>query len=218
MKRSVIFSIFIIASVYFVFAETPAITVRQSIRYADGSYVELLTPQISKAKALKTDKGKVLLRYDFSVEKSSSRNNIGVAIYVPLDVPIYPAAIDNAKSVEEVAEELGFSISDWEIVRKSPITYVYRTDRREPQDYIAFYIVGKKGTKATVEFQLDVSNWTNEELPIDVRFFSSYRERGLGGFLRDVLILPVIKDWFSGEFNGEAYEASNRKFTLLITK
>ena len=229
MKRSVIFSIFVIASVYLVFAETPAITVTQSIRYADGNYVELLTPQISKAKALKTDKGKVLLRYDFSVEKSFSRNDIAVAIYVPLDVPIYPLTIVNAKPLEKLAKELKCDISNLEIVRETSVTNVYRMDPEYSLDYIQFSILGKEGTKATVEFQLDVSELTDEQILIQIGFWSISRKRGFKGVLRDYILPGVllggigisgmlIKDYLSGEFNNEAFDDSCRTFTLSIAK
>lgn len=218
MKKMIIFALLAIVSVGGAFAETRKITVEQSIRYSDGTFAPLLTPQISKAKAIKSNKGKVVLRYDFSVEQSSSRNDIATFIYLPMEVPFYPTAIEGATPLEKAAEKVGYDISGWTIVQECLITNVYRTEADYPMDFIEFDLQGKKGTKATVEFLLDVSNWPYEELPIRIKFFPNSRSRGLMGFLRDSLIIPLISDAFSGEFKDNPYEDSNRTFTLLLTK
>ena len=57
MKKVIVFTLFVIVSVGLMFAETRKVTVEQSIRYSDGTFAPLLTPQISKAKAMKTNKG-----------------------------------------------------------------------------------------------------------------------------------------------------------------
>lgn len=218
MKKIIAFTLLAIVLVGGVFAETRMVTVEQSIRYSDGTFAPLLTPQISKAKAMKTNKGKVLLKYDFSVEKSSSRNNIAIFLYLPMAVPFYPTAIEGATPLEKAAEKEGYDISGWTIVQECLITNVYRTEAEYPMDFIEFDLQGKKGTKATVEFLLDVSNWPYEELPIRIKFFPTTRSRGVMGFLRDCLIVPAIIDVVSGEFKDNPYEDSNRTFILLLTE
>ena len=84
MKKSY-FHIFYYCFSLFDFTKATAITVTQSIRYPNGKYVQLLTSQISKSKVMKTNNRKVLFKYDFSVEKSSSHNDILAFIYVPAD-------------------------------------------------------------------------------------------------------------------------------------
>ena len=106
--------------------------------------------------------------------------------------------------------------------KKNQITNVYTTDTPDnssfPRNFISFLFSGKKGTKATVEFQLDVSKWDGTNILVGVFFYPIVRSRGVMGFLRDCLVVPLVKDAFSGEFKDNPYYDSKKAFILLIAK
>ena len=69
MKKHIIIFFLIVFCTITAVAETN-ISVTQSIRYGNGSYAPLDTPQFSISKALK-EGGKVHLRYDFEITNKS---------------------------------------------------------------------------------------------------------------------------------------------------
>jgi len=217
MKKIIVFILLTIVLVGGAFAETRMVTVKQFMRYSKGQYAELLSPQISKAKAIKSNKGKVFLKYDFFIENSSSLYDVVAYIYVPAGVPIYPTSIEGAKPIEQVLAELEEDTSDWTIVQECLVTNVYRTTS-EDSDFIECMLHGKKGTKATVEFLLDVSDWMNDTMPVLIKFYPQTRRGAFMGTLRNMLVLPLIKDIVTGEFSSKSYDDSERLFTLLITE
>ncbi len=86
MKRFILLLLFAFMAVA-TFAETK-VSVTQSIRYGNGAFSTMDSPQISLDKALK-EGGKVFLRYDFEVVKTDillpfqSPNNIIICVKFP---------------------------------------------------------------------------------------------------------------------------------------
>ena len=209
MKKYVIFICFILTVTISAFSETRKVTVKQYIRYSDGQYAELLSPQISKTKALKTNKGKVLVKYDFSIEKSAAYSDIRCAITVPNNIPISPTGIDGAFAPDDV---------EVEIIENNRIAPVVKWDK--DTNAIMIIITAKKGTNAIIEFQLDVSDYPRDTIPINICFVPKKRS----GFwnkakrvIRFVGIVTEFKDHFSHEFENP-FESSNRNYTLLVTE
>ena len=85
MKKTLLAGLFALMGM-FASAETK-INVTQSIRYGNGSFATMDTPQISREKARK-EGGKVYLRYDFEVKKGFmdvAYSDIYIAIRFPTD-------------------------------------------------------------------------------------------------------------------------------------
>lgn len=208
MKKNFIFIIFIIILAFSAFAESRRITVKQSIRYSDGQYVELLSPQISKSKAIKTNKGNVLLKYDFFVEKSSTYYDIICFVIFSNKLEVLATGIDGA-FVPDNFDEF--------IVKESRIVPIFKYD--ENNNALIIAMSGKKGNKSTLEFQLNVLTWSTDTLPIDINFYPKDRnvfwgkvKAGIKGFF----IIPAITDYFLGEFDTNLFNNSNRNYTLLV--
>lgn len=121
----------------------------------------------------------------FFVEKSSSRNDIGIYIFFEPDLSVCPTGIDGAIQIEKA---LGTeAIADWSVVQEGIVTNVYKTDSVE-NSFVAFKIVGKKNTVASIELLVDILNCSSDKIPIHINFFPIKRKRGVMGILRDYVV------------------------------
>ncbi|UTC66774.1 MULTISPECIES: hypothetical protein [unclassified Treponema] len=221
MKKYFIFIIFIICLAFSTFAESRRITVKQSIRYSDGQYVELLSPQISKSKAVKTNKGNVILKYDFFVEKSSTYSDIVCLVIFPNNTPVYPTGLDGAYKMETKVEDSFFQSKDITILEKNDIANIIKVD--DDFNAIPIIIPAKKGNKAILEFQLNVLNYNYDTINIAIFFGTFVTKQSensffhkIKPFIRGFFVVPHVMDIFSGEFQENPFEDSIRYYTLLV--
>ena len=126
MRKFVISLFLVIGLLVCAFSDMRKITVEQYMRYTDGNYAQLLMPQISKSKAMKTGKGKVFLRYDFSVLKTSGKYDIKAVISFLRDLPIIPTGIDGAFPAAKY--DVSFGTDRGFIARENSIANIYETN------------------------------------------------------------------------------------------
>ena len=197
------------------YAERQKISVIQNIRYPDGEFAELMTPTISKTKALKNN-GNIILRYTFHVNDSYAYSNkASCSIIFPKNYRVSVTGMDGLKAIRN-------NDLDEYIIENGKIAPLYSWD----DDSNAFLLAlsTNKNTYATVEILLNVLNSQTGSFPINIEF-NEYVESASEevfsfgkSFLRGLLIVPFIKDGLKGDLKENPFESSNRKFTVIVSE
>ena len=179
MKRFILLLLITFMAVS-VFAETK-VSVTQSIRYGNGQFAPMDTPQISLQKAL-NDGGKVFLRYDFEITSKGflDCDYVYICLRFPADYLTYTfeeylrvTTLSGATDItldllsewryEEQYEELKSSVGrlpsakQWYIGQKTKVknTDSYNYEVKEYFLGIPLKMKNIKGNKAFIEFYVD---------------------------------------------------------------
>ena len=175
MKKHIIILFLIVFCTITAVAETN-ISVTQSIRYGNGTYAPLDTPQFSISKALK-EGGKIQLRYDFEITNKSffDPDDIYIFLKLPggyriireedvLKVTALHGAEDIALKITELSKHLDYyselkemvgrnpKIKNWGIFQEIKEKSSTQTTVLEEFTGIALKMTNKKGNKAHIEF------------------------------------------------------------------
>lgn len=192
MKKHIVFA-FVLAAFCMAgtFAETK-INVTQSIRYGNGNFVPLNTPQISRKSARK-EGGKVYLKYDFEVTAASfwDPDYIFICIRVPheyisfeweswMKVTALSGATDvrlevlkawnGTENYPGLRDSIGRlpKVNSWSIQERYTENGSYKYE--DGKDFfrgIPLLIQKKKGNKASIEFYIDfeyIESWYEDFL------------------------------------------------------
>lgn len=181
-----------------VFAETK-IAVTQSIRYGNGAFAQMDTPQISLEKA-KKEGGKVFLRYDFEVVKADTflpfqnSNNIIICIKFPSEYDLFNyedlIKVTSLSGATDLMQDLLDSYSGTNYytgiqnaIGRLPKAFVWRIDDNydsKKDDFIGILLKmeNKKGNKASFEFYIDLALLLDEYLDClnDTEYRTKYKE------------------------------------------
>ncbi len=209
-KFYLVILMFILVSVYSLFADDRRIKITQSFRYPGGTWAPMMSPQISYDKT--GEFGSVYVRYDFEVLKKSSYDDIlcyiipgkkGVTIWSVGGDNIYPEADDETDNY-------------------LPSSY----ERQDGRYVIPFIIPGKKGT-ASIEIKMYIDDYIEEDdfvpmFTVNVLFDSVPRD-GVAmsvakGTIRGALIVPGLIDWVKGDMSDNPWGSSSRTFSFSITE
>ena len=205
MKKHILFLIFMVFGFVVAFAETK-VSLTQSIRYGNGAFSTMDSPQISLDKALK-EGGKVFLRYDFEVLKTDillpfqSPNNIIICVKFPKcnyknDNWNWESVFFGEKYLKVTslfgADDLmnvvlyAFSGTDYyselqKYIGRLPKSGDWRILNKAEYCEDSFcgiplILENKKGCKAAVEFYIDINKLHNNYLSLDEKTKSKYKD------------------------------------------
>lgn len=173
MKKHILTIAFAIFCAVAVFAEIK-IAVKQHVRYGNGEFATLDTPQISLTKAL-NEGGKVFFKYDFEITDKGFLESSYIIISVKFpsnDDYIFPwakiTALSGATDLSlgvlnafKDGENKQWIQSKIERLPKNRSWNIYEVDENNNKSYKTYFwgiplkLMNKKGNKATLEFYID---------------------------------------------------------------
>ena len=232
MKKHILTIVFAIFCAVAVFAETK-ITVTQSIRYGNGQFAVMDSPQVSIEKAHK-EGGKVFFRYDFEITDKGffDANTLYIFLRFPSDymyftvyslkVTALSGAADLRHDVQKTFygsnyySEIGNSIE--RLPKANHWILRQRNLEKESKEYkyaemdqciaIPLKMINKSGNKAYIEFYIDF-----EEL---VRFYydnvqKSYDEKAISWFENLLHEIPIDITFHTSYDTAISYHIPNAK-------
>ncbi|MBR4629639.1 MAG: hypothetical protein IKO57_04260 [Treponema sp.] len=282
MKKYILFLLFMVFALVATFAETK-VSVTQSIRYGNGAFAVIDSPQISLNKALK-EGGKVFFRYDFEIMSKGILDSDTVYIFLKFPwteqyhvynwtgflkiltlsganeasqelLKVYKNNWDQykyknyeeyntlKKSIGNRPEQYFWNIAHF-IFNKKNKTYSYEYE----ETFLGLPLIlnNKKGSKAHIEFYLDLknildfyeevkkenkelfTNWITDnclsEIKIDITFHNQYET--------DIYYDIPKKEYVDKDGRYQSFyicfsdiytwknesSASNRSFTILVSE
>lgn len=209
MKKFFVLLLLAVVSVTSVFADANKTTVKQFVRYSNGPYAELNTPQISIEKALETNNGLIHVRYDFTVNDSSPYYDVCFAIMFPYDVDACVIGLDGASAYQSEKLEENTNIIAGGLVPAREID----------DDFYAFFIKmpGKKGVTSSIEFAVDVSE-VSDAFMVAVSSITIDADGSIGkAVARGGSIVLGGYDFITGKFSDKFFN-SDRYYTFLLTE
>lgn len=194
------------------FAEESKIKVTQSIRYFDQTFTELKSPMASISYAKDSCNGKILIRYDFNVEKRTFNyeNEVDVAVIFPKNLSAFVTGFEGGKLCKKVDDK-----------GNRHLPTVMELDNENSA--IFFTMKTKKNTSASLEFYIDISNCKiNDKIPIDVEFSPSgsavWRYVKIVGTSIIGNLHFNIANGVRGDLAKNPFASSDRSFTIMVNK